>query len=426
MPERLHFVDCPPPDVLWVTAVGATRVEAGHHVAAGDVLADGATAVLGGQAGQRRDVTDTRGRTVAAVPVMLDDDAEKAAPPPPRKASRLADVRREDLTAWVERLSLAGATADRRNSPDLLAQLRACEAKPAEAVVCHALEADPTLPLQIQWALRHPAELRDGLRLVARLVGARRMLLAVAEGDHRRLARLLKRTLDAGDAPATGDSIDLPLEPPSVPEPLGLRLVPMRNAYPQADPTLLAYSLLSRKLPPGALPTKAGAVVLDVVAAVAVGFVARGLAVVQREPVAVRDHGRDVSVLALAWRGSRVSDVLAAVGLPGDAAAVRAGDYLRNRVIPSDAVLDGGELTLHLPPVTALPIVQPCIRCGWCLDICPVAVHPAGVLEAAQRDDAAAAKRFGVDACIGCGLCEYVCPSKLPLLHAINVIRDDR
>ena len=426
MPERQHFIDCSPPDVLWVTSAGGAAVSPGRRVAAGEALADDALAPLGGQVGEVRNVTDTRGRPRSAVPLLLDDDAEKLAPPP-RGASRLDAVGRADLPEWVDKLRRAGASADRHNSPDLLAQLRAAEGRPVDAILCHALEADPTLPLQIQWALRHPAELRDGLRLLAKLVGAKHMLLAVGESDHRRLARLLKRLLARRDiAPAVdvdaGASIDLPLEGGA--EPLGLRLVPTRNAYPQADPTLLAWSLLGRRVPPGALPSEAGVLVLDATAAVAVGMVARGAAVVAREPVAVRDHGGEVSVLADSWRGSRVGDVLRSVGL-ADAgpAAVRAGDFLRANVVAADAILDGGELVLHLPPPPPdpPPAVQPCIRCGWCLDICPVAVHPAGVLEAAQRDDAKLAKKFGVDACVDCGLCEYVCPSKLPLLTALRV-----
>ena len=432
MPERQHFIDCSPPDVLWVLAGGGIAVAPGRRVAAGEALAEDALAPLGGQAGEPRDVTDTRGRTRRAVPVLLDDDAEKLTPPPSQEPARLDRVGRDDLPVWVEKLRLAGASADRHNSPDLLAQLRAATDRPVDSVVCHALEADPTLPLQIQWALRHPNELRDGLRLLARLVGAKHMLLAVGEADHRRLARLLKRLLAGRDIePAadvdSGESVDLPLEKGT--EPLGLRLVPTRNAYPQADPTLLAWSLLSRRLRPGALPTDAGVLVLDAVAAVAVGFVARGAAVVARGPVGVRDHrreGAEVSVLADAWRGSRVGDVLGALGL-ADAgpSPVRAGDFLRADAADFDAVLDGGELALHLPPPAPdpPPAVEPCIRCGWCLDICPTAVHPAGVLEAAQRGDPALARRFGVDACIDCGLCQYVCPSKLPLMTALRVMR---
>ena len=434
MPDRLDFADLPPPDVLWVAGKGAACIEPGRRVAAGTVLTDGnrpAVAPLAGQVGAMRD---------GVVPVLLDDDAEHA-PPPASERCNIGGVGREDLDDWTARLARAAASADRHNSPDLIGQLHDARStgRPVDAVLCHALEADPTLPVLAEWTRQHAEELRNGLRLLARLVGATTMVLAVPEREHGRLARHLRKGLSA-DPPrqsklsaTAGPAVDLPLERADAGrEPLGLRVAAVLNAYPQADPTLLAWSLLSRKLPPGRSPvTSAGVLVLDAAAAVAVGRVAGGAAVVSRQPVAVRDHRRGVSVLARAWRGSRVGDVLRSLGLIAEGEPpprVLAGDYLRDISIDPDAALDGGELVLHLPPdaADAPPPVSPCVRCGWCLDVCPTRVNPAGALDAAQRGDADLARRFGVDACIGCGLCDYICPSRLPLLAAIRSITRSR
>ena len=74
----------------------------------------------------------------------------------------------------------------------------------------------------------------------------------------------------------------------------------------------------------------------------------------------------------------------------------------------------------HLSDPAGPVMADPCIRCGWCLEICPTGVHPAGVLEAAQRSDAEMARQFGAHACIACGLCNYICPSNLPLMEAVE------
>lgn len=58
---------------------------------------------------------------------------------------------------------------------------------------------------------------------------------------------------------------------------------------------------------------------------------------------------------------------------------------------------------------------RPCIACGLCEQVCPVALLPqvlhrylyAGALEEAEA--------VGVGRCVGCGLCTYVCPSKIEL-----------
>jgi Na+-translocating ferredoxin:NAD+ oxidoreductase RnfC subunit len=473
MPQRrAHFVDLPPPQVIWLAAGSAarsavpqarvgTRVPAGAVVAGVEHTSTLAVTPLAGEVGEPTTFVDSAGRPKEGVTLRVAPGA--AAEPGPRgKPPALQDVSREDLPEWVDRLTRAGVRADRHNSPDLIAQLIAAIDRPVDSLICHALETDPTLPVQAQWALRHPLELRDGLRVLARLTGARRAVLAVAEGDNRRIYRHLRRsarselTGKARREPAEGksrseprdidegQSVILPLDPSTrlptedlatadeapvsqrarrtvPPTALGLRMIPVRNAYPQADPTLLVWALLSARLPPDRLPIEAGALVLDAVAAVAVGAVARGEGVIQRQPLAVRDHARDLSILADIWRGSRTQEVLSALGL--EAESLRAGDFLRERYVPLESVLDGGEIVLHITGPEQKVVPEPCIRCGWCLDICPTHVHPAGVLEGAQRDDEDIARQYGVNACIECGLCSYVCPSRLPLLKAAQLMK---
>lgn len=443
MPQRIHFIDIPPPDVLWlcVGQKALPQVSAGGHAHAGQVVggveqtSSLAVTPLDGTVGQARDTLDSRGVKQAAVSVLIDDDAELR-PPPMGEPFPLGALTRADMAVWIDRLERAGVRSDRHNSPPLYRQLHEAMRRPIDTVICHCLEADPQLPLQIQWALRHPEDLRDGLRLLSRLAGARRSLLVAPDADHRRLARIYRR-LHPSRRPrqnrekplpdgARGEVTDLS---PAAFEPLGIRLLSLPNTYPQADPSLLIWTLLSRRLSPGHLPPEAGVVCVDAVTAVAIGAVARGLKVIGREPVAIRDHrpGREIAVLADVWRGTRLGDALHALTLISarDATrpAVRAGDFLRHHEMPEDVVLDGGELVFHLTDPAPTPMIDPCIRCGWCLEICPTGVHPAGVLEAAQRQDTAMGSQFGMHACINCGLCNYVCPSNLPLVEAVEVCR---
>lgn len=64
-----------------------------------------------------------------------------------------------------------------------------------------------------------------------------------------------------------------------------------------------------------------------------------------------------------------------------------------------------------------------CIRCGRCMEKCPVDIHVAGVEAAAAIKDeekrAAALIDTGVRQCVDCGCCSYVCPAHRPLL-AVN------
>ena len=99
---------------------------------------------------------------------------------------------------------------------------------------------------------------------------------------------------------------------------------------------------------------------------------------------------------------------------PSQGRQVRVGD---------DEVVGGGELTLFAAPPQPTVVSSPCVRCGWCIETCPTRCRPAGLLQAAQLQDADLARREGLDACIECGLCTFVCPSRLPLLEGIRRIR---
>jgi electron transport complex protein RnfC len=125
----------------------------------------------------------------------------------------------------------------------------------------------------------------------------------------------------------------------------------------------------------------------------------------------------------LAPVGTTVTELLSRLVLPWRNRVVRGGDVLRDLRLSPDTALGSGELILHssAPEEPANP--SPCMRCGWCVDACPTRVHPATVLEAAQRQDQAMAEGAGVEACIECGLCTYVCPSSLPLMEGARSMK---
>ncbi|MBW1940043.1 MAG: electron transport complex subunit RsxC [Deltaproteobacteria bacterium] len=65
----------------------------------------------------------------------------------------------------------------------------------------------------------------------------------------------------------------------------------------------------------------------------------------------------------------------------------------------------------------------PCIRCGFCLDACPMGVEPNMIglyLEAGRWNET---EQFGMNACIECGSCAFVCPAKRPLVQFVKLAK---
>ena len=60
---------------------------------------------------------------------------------------------------------------------------------------------------------------------------------------------------------------------------------------------------------------------------------------------------------------------------------------------------------------------SPCIRCGRCVDACPMKLQPGPLSVLIESEDYAAAERSFVMDCMECGVCTYVCPAKRPLVQ---------
>lgn len=52
-----------------------------------------------------------------------------------------------------------------------------------------------------------------------------------------------------------------------------------------------------------------------------------------------------------------------------------------------------------------------CLRCGKCIEVCPVEICPVLIKDNINNVDKL--KTLDVDKCISCGLCSYICPSKI-------------
>jgi Na+-translocating ferredoxin:NAD+ oxidoreductase subunit C len=316
----------------------------------------------------------------------------------------------EDLATLIERLAACGVGAARHDSPDLLAQLHVALKRPIDTVICSVLDADPAACVQSAWAAQHAEDIVAGASVVSRVCRATRRMIVLDDRAPSRWFSPLRMSA-RGASP-------------------GVKVIELENDYPQADPTLLMYTILNRRLKPQRLPAELGAILLDAAAASAIGACVRRNQAMKSVPLVLRDHDRGESYFMHAPAGFTCQQLLDHLGLsnPGDelpetAPILRAGDVLRDQRIPLDTKLGTGELLVHLSTQPKSLNPDPCIRCAWCFESCPTRIQPATLLEAAQLEDMELAERAGLRSCIECGICQYVCPSRLPLLKGIRELR---
>ena len=70
-----------------------------------------------------------------------------------------------------------------------------------------------------------------------------------------------------------------------------------------------------------------------------------------------------------------------------------------------------------------------CLRCGKCIDACPMKLMPVLMYKALQSNDVQEMKDNNIMDCIECGSCAYTCPASVPLVlgfrEAKQVIRNE-
>jgi electron transport complex protein RnfC len=321
----------------------------------------------------------------------------------PAAGASLAAAPPADLAELIDRLCRGGVQAQRHTSPDLLAQLTAARERKIDTIVCNLLDPGGESDLMTTIARSDGAMMLGGVNALARACGVARAWVAA---DTRAFAAVQASTRRASGLTSR------------------LKVIEIANDYPQADPSLLVYALLGRRLAPRQNPVEAQVILLDGAAAAAVGrCIARGEPALDLA-VEVRESDRQACSVRRVPVGTPLRFLLEQLWLRPERLTLRAGAALRDVRVDADAILDGaGELSIDAGPLSQVINPDPCIRCGWCVEACPVRIHPAGILESAQDSDFPAALRYGLNSCIECGICSYVCPSRLPLLPTIREMR---
>lgn len=313
----------------------------------------------------------------------------------------LTHLEPSSIAATIDRLISAGVSADRWVSPDLHGQLRQAERQSPKFVLCGAIDLDPALPLQRTLASEKALDIAAGAAAIGKLVGTNRVLLAVPEDMTSEGVAALREAARASS----------------------VRLFPLLEQYPLAQPSLLVRRTTGRRVPPGKLPTDAGVLMLDAPAAMAVGRCLLHSEPMRQVPVGIYDETNARGHLFWVPAGTRLGDVLAAAEVPGESTELWAGHVLRHIPIDRAAIVGTGELTVFASTPRRPEAPSACLRCGWCVEACPVNIHPAGLLDAAQQNDPQIAEQYGLRSCVDCGICSYVCPSRLPLLGSIREMR---
>ncbi len=274
--------------------------------------------------------------------------------------------------------------------------------KPVDTVIINACECEPFLTCDHRMMLERSSDLVEGLKLLVRAVGAERGIIGVEANK-----------MDAADVlrSAVSGQKDLSVEILEV-------------KYPEGAEKMLIFALTGRKVPPGKLPSEVGCLVQNVGTAIALYEAASSGKPLIERVVTVTGPGIKNPGNFLVKIGTPISVLIeAAGGLVGSPSKLIMGGPMTGWAQPDDraVVVKGTSGVVALTPDLAeVGQERECVRCGKCVEVCPMFLMPNFIATSSRRGDWSEAEKWGALDCFECGCCSFTCPAFIPHVQYVR------
>ncbi len=331
------------------------------------------------------------GMAVPAIEITADGEDEWGAALEPItdwKNADPADLKQRVCDAGIVGMGGAGFPTHVKLSPP--------EGKTINTLILNGAECEPYLTADHRLMLEQAEDVVLGAAIIARILGLETAIIGVEENKPDAIAQLEEI---AGKYNVT------------------VQALPVN--YPQGAEKQLIYAITGREVPIGELPMDVHCVVQNVASAVAIAeAVVKGRPSIDRITTVT---GKPV-VNPGNWRFRIGTPIEKALELAGGVNAQPAKLLLggpmmgiAQKSLGVTVMKNTSGILLIAADEVSLYTSEPCIRCGRCVEVCPMGILPATISQAVENKRFDWAEELNVLACIECGSCSYVCPSHRPL-----------
>lgn len=390
-----------------IGAPAVPTVKKGDHVKAGQVIGQAAGFIsanihssVSGTVVNIEAVTDASGYPRPSVIIQVEGDEWEESILQEAEKKQPSDYTKEEI---IKAINAAGIVGMGGATFPTQVKLSPPPGNKAEVLIVNGVECEPYLTADHRLMLEHGEELMTGIQLIKRALGVERAVIGIENNKPDAIAHL--KQLAAG-----------------IP---GVEVCPLKVKYPQGGEKQLIKAVTGKSVPSGGLPIAVGAVVQNVGTVYAVYE-----AVMKHKPLVERVvtvTGKSVKKPGnyLCRIGTPIARLIeAAGGMPEDTGKVISGGPMMGKAVTSTdiAVTKGTSGVLLMPESESqrLPY-RNCIRCGKCVDVCPMGLEPYHLMLLAGENMLEALEEEHVMDCIECGSCMYTCPAHRPLLDLIRL-----
>ncbi len=277
------------------------------------------------------------------------------------------------------------------------------EGKKIDTLILNGIECEPWLTADDRLMIEKAEEIIVGAKIINKVLGIQNAIIAVDENKPEAIEILSKLTKTY----------------------VGVNVQVCKTKYPQGGEKQLIKAITGREVPSGRLPMDAGCIVQNVGTVFAIYE-----AVQKNKPL----FERIVTVSGDECQNPQNFRVR--VGTPASFLIEKCGGITENtnQVIFGGPMMGTSAVNINAP-ITKLTSgilllseelsrkleETDCIRCGKCVDACPVGLRPFLIAQYTRNNMIDELKGINVLDCIECGSCAYICPAHIPLLDYCKI-----
>ena len=270
-----------------------------------------------------------------------------------------------------------------------------------DTIIVNAGECEPYITADDRLCQEFAPELISGLKIIMKVFGLNAAHIAI-EDNKPEAVKCLKAAID----PASGIVVDV-----------------LPAKYPQGAEKQMIYAVTGREVPSGGLPAAVGCAVFNAATTKAIhDAVFLGMPLIKRIVTVSGDICMEPKNLMVPI-GTAFEYLMEAVGVSENPYKVISGGPMMGAAQYDLAATTnkGVNAITILGRKSRFYVKEPhCIRCGKCMDACPMHLVPVMMYNAERNSDIEEMKALNMLDCIECGCCAYTCPACIPLVQSFR------
>ena len=270
-----------------------------------------------------------------------------------------------------------------------------------DTIIINAGECEPYIVSDDRICQEYPEKIISGIRVIMKIFSLDKAHIGI-EDNKPVAAKILRRTISPKS--------DIVVE-----------VLPAK--YPQGAEKQLIYAITGREVPSGGLPAAVGCAVFNAATCMAIhDAVYEGMPLIQRVVTISGDIVMEPKNLMVPF-GTAYNDLLEAVGHSENPYKVISGGPMMGATqydlsVPTTKGTNAITILGHLNQFSVED--SACIRCGKCIESCPMKLMPVLMYKALYSGDIEEMKKTHIMDCIECGSCAWTCPACVPLVLAFR------